>query len=329
MSPTTDPDAGRPGPPPLVQIAGDEPLLVDRAIQRTAAAARRVDPEVERRESPAAGLSPGAFSDLVAPSLFAEPRVVVIRGAQESTKELAASLMSYAADPVDAVTLVVHHAGGARNKQLADAMTKAGAAVLTCNKITRPAERIDFVRTEIRRAGGSTTPDAVASLVDAVGSDLRELASAASQLVADTGGMVDESAVHRYHRGRADVSGFTIADAVVAGDLPGALESLRWATSVGVAPVLIADALADGVRTVAKVSGARPGNSYSLAAELGMPAWKIDKARTAARGWTSAGLVAGMAVVADLNASVKGAAADPEYALERAVMDLVAARRLR
>ncbi|HEY4993521.1 MAG TPA: DNA polymerase III subunit delta, partial [Nakamurella sp.] len=191
MSPTTDPDAGRPGPPPLVLIAGDEPLLVDRAIQRTAAAARRVDPEVERRESPAAGLSPGAFSDLVAPSLFAEPRVVVIRGAQESTKELAASLMSYAADPVDAVTLVVHHAGGARNKQLADAMTKAGAAVLTCNKITRPAERIDFVRTEIRRAGGSTTPDAVAALVDAVGSDLRELASAASQLVADTGGMVD------------------------------------------------------------------------------------------------------------------------------------------
>jgi DNA polymerase-3 subunit delta len=36
-----------------------------------------------------------------------------------------------------------------------------------------------------------------------------------------------------------------------------------------------------------------------------------------------------MALVADLNASVKGAAADPDYALEKAVMDLVAARRKR
>ena len=55
----------------------------------------------------------------------------------------------------------------------------------------------------------------------------------------------------------------------------------------------------------------------------------IDKARTAARGWTAAGLAVGMALVADLNASVKGAAADPDYALEKAVMDLVAARRKR
>jgi len=316
-------------PPPLVLITGDEPLLVDRAVQRTMAAARRVDPEVERREATANGLSPGEFADLVAPSLFAEPRVVVIRGAQESSKELAAALVSYAAEPVEAVTLAVHHAGGARNKQLADALTKAGAAVLVCNKITKPAERIDFVRTEIKRAGGTTTPDAVAALVDAVGSDLRELASAASQMVADTNGLVDESAVHRYYRGRAEVTGFTIADAVVAGDLPAALESLRWAEGVGVAPVLIADALADGIRTVAKVSGARPGSSFALASELGMPPWKIDKARTAARGWSPAGLVVGMALVADLNASVKGAAADPDYALEKAVIDLVAARRKR
>lgn len=224
------------------------------------------------------------------------------------------------------MTLLVHHAGGARNKALADTMTKAGAAVVVCSKITRPAERIDFVRSEIRRSGGTTTPQAVAALVDAVGSDLRELASAASQLVADTGGMVDESAVHRYHRGRAEVTGFTVSDSAMAGDLAGALESLRWATVVGVAPVLIADALADGVRTVAKVHGVRPGNSYALAGQLGMPPWKVDKARAAGRGWSADGLVAGMAVVAELNAAVKGAAADPEYALEKAVIDLVAAR---
>ncbi len=326
---TSPRSAGGAALPSLVLVTGDEMLLVDRAIARTAAAARRADPGVERRDADAAGLGSGQFWDLVSPSLFAEPRVVAIRGAQESGKDLAGALLGYVADPVEGVTLLVHHSGGARNKAIADTLTKAGATVVVCNRITRPAERIDFVRSEIRKAGGTTTPDAVAALVDAVGSDLRELASAASQLVADTAGMVDESAVHRYHRGRAEVSGFTVADAVMGGDLSAALESLRWAMGVGVAPVLVADALADGVRTIAKVSGARGGNSYALASQLGMPAWKIDKARAAGRGWNTDGLVVGMAVVAQLNADVKGAAVDAEYALEKAVLDLVAARHAR
>jgi DNA polymerase III subunit delta len=316
------------GPPPLVLISGDEPFLVDRAVQRTVASARRAQPEVERREAPAGGLTPGEFDDLVAPSLFAEPRVVVLRGAHEASKELAEVLLDYAASPVDGVVLVVHHGGGTRNKALADAMG-AGGVVLTCMKITKPGERLDFVRAEIRRARGTTTPAAVAALVDAVGSDLRELAMASAQLVADTGGTVDEAAVRRYHRGRADVSGFTVSDATIAGDLSGALEALRWATSIGVAPVLIADALADGVRTIAKVSGARGGSSYALAADLGMPPWKIDRARAAVRGWSPAGVATGMAVVAELNAAVKGVAADADYALEKAVLDLVAARSRR
>ncbi len=274
-------------------------------------------------------MSPLEFSDLVAPSLFAEPRVVVIRQANESSKELATAIAEYAGNPVEGVVLVVQHNGGARNKALADGLRKAGASVMTCNKITKPAERIEFVRHEIRSAGGTTTPDAVAAIVDAVGSDLRELASAASQLVADTGGLVDESAVRRYHRGRAEVSGFTVADLAVAGDVPAALEALRWASGVGVAPVLVADALADGIRTVAKVAGARPGSGFSLAGELGMPPWKIDRARTAARHWSEAGLARGMEVVADLNGAVKGLAVDPDYALEKAVIDLSRARRMR
>lgn len=310
-------------------VVGDEPLLVDRAVSSAVTAARRADPDVERREALATALTPMEFVDLVAPSLFAEPRVVVIRQAHESSKEIAAALLDYAKNPVEGVVLVVQHVGGARNKALADGLRKAGAAVMTCNKLTKPAERIEFVRHEIRSARGTTTPDAVAALVDAVGSDLRELAAAASQLVADTGGMVDESAVRRYHRGRAEVNGFAVADLAVAGDVPGALEALRWAAGVGVAPVLIADALADGIRTVAKVSGARPGNGYALSGELGMPPWKIDRARTAARHWTEPGLARAMQVVADLNGAVKGLAVDADYALEKAVIDVSRARRMR
>lgn len=310
-------------------MLGEEELLVDRAIAAAVRAARKLDPELERRESPAAGLSPMEFADLVAPSLFAEPRVVVIRQAQESSKDVAAAITQYVTDPVEGVTLVVQHSGAARNKALADAIRKAGAAVMTCSRVTRPAERVEFVRHEIRAARGTTTPEAVAALVEAVGSDLRELAAAASQLVADTGGLVDESAVRRYHHGKAESSGFAIADIAMTGDVPASLEALRWATAVGYPMVLVADALADGVRTVAKVHGARAGSSYSLAPELGMPAWKIDKARVVARQWAEAGLSRAMAVVADLNGDVKGLAANADYAVEKAIIELAVARRLK
>jgi len=315
-------------PPPLILLRGDEQLLVDRAISRVLSAARSLDPETERRDAAAAGLSTGEFSDLVAPSLFAEPRVVVLRGVQEAAKELAAAVLHYVAAPADGVTLVVQHSGAARNKSLADGLVKAGAAVITCAAITRPAERIEFVRGEIRAAGGTTTPVAVATLVDAVGTDLAELASAAGQFVADTGGMVDEAAVHRYYRGRADVSGFAVADLAVAGNIGGALEALRWALIVGEPAVRIADALAGGVRTIAKVAGSLGGSSQQLAAQLGMPPWKIDKARGPAKAWSAAGLAMAMGTVARLNGEVKGGAADAEYALERAVLDIGRARRL-
>ena len=134
--------------------------------------------------------------------------------------------------------------------------------------------------------------------------------------------------MRRYHQGRAEVSGFAVADLAVAGDAPGALEALRWAMGVGLAHVLIADALADGVRTVARVAGARGGNAYSLASRLGMPPWKVEKAMRSARGWTEPGLAAAMAAVAQVNGDVKGQAADAEYALEKAVIAVARARRL-
>jgi DNA polymerase-3 subunit delta len=198
--------------------------------------------------------------------------------------------------------------------------------VVECAKLTRAEERLAFVRAEVVRVGGSITPEAVAVLLDAVGNDLRELSTACSQLVADTGGRIDGAAVTRYHRGRAEVTGFAVADRAVVGDVPGALEALRWALAVGVAHVLVADALADGVRSIARVSAAGRGNPYTMAGQLGMPPWKIKRAQSQARGWSETGLSRAMHVVAELNAGVKGVAADPSYALEAAIREVAAAR---
>ena len=106
MGAVSDERRDPPGPPPLVLISGDEPFLVDRAVQRTVAAARRIDPDVERREAMAGGMVPGEFDDLVAPSLFAEPRVVVAAGRAGSRQGARRRRCAhYCADPVDGVTL--------------------------------------------------------------------------------------------------------------------------------------------------------------------------------------------------------------------------------
>jgi DNA polymerase-3 subunit delta len=317
-------------PAPLQLILGEEELLVERAVRAAFDSARLADPAADLTRVRVADLTPPELAELVSPSLFAEGRVVVLEGAHDAGTDIAAAVIAYIKRPAEGVVLVVLHNGGGRKpgKDLVAAMKSAGATVAECARITKPAEREAFVRNEIRRAGGKSDGEAVVALIDAVGSDLRELASAAAQLVADTGGAVTKEAVRRYHRGRADVTGFAVAEKAITGDVAGALESLRWAMQLGVPHVLVADALADAVRTVAKVAGAGRADPYRLSSELGMPTWKIRKAVAQSKGWHAAGLADAMQIVAEVNADVKGVAVDPGYALERAVLRLARAHRL-
>lgn len=316
------------GPVPVWLISGDEELLVTRAVDAAVDAARARDAGTEVREVDAGSASPGEIAEMLSPSLFGGGRAIVVRGGQDARREFAAELLAYAKNPDPDVTLVVVHAGGAKGKALADGLKSAGAETVGAAKLTRHRDRVDFVRGEFRRHGGTCPEDAAEALIAAVGNDLRELAAAAAQLVADTGARVNATTVARYYKGRAEVSGFTVADAAMVGDVPGALEALRWALAIGVDPVPIADALADGVRTVARVASAGRGNPYQLASSLGMPAWKIERAQRQSRGWSAAGLVEAMRATAVCNAEVKGGSEDRGYALEKAVFAMGAARQM-
>jgi DNA polymerase-3 subunit delta len=307
-------------------VMGEEELLRSRAVAavRTAILARHEDPEIH--ELAAAGLPIGQLADVLAPSLFGGHRLVVVSGVQEAAAALTESLVSYAKDPDPELTLVIVHFGGKRNEALVKAFTSAGAALDECPKISSAGDRAAFVRNEVRTHGGRITADAVVALVDAIGADLRGLSAAASQLVSDFGGTIDADTVARFHRGQAEVTGFTVAERVLVGDREGSIEMLRWALERGVAHVLIADAIADGVRTAARVSSLSSTNPGELARILKLPPWKVKKAQAQSRGWSIDGLQQAIGVAADLNADVKGAAASADYALERAVRRIVTIR---
>lgn len=313
--------------PPAVLLVGDEELLIARAIAALGRAARSQHPEVTDSELAGGEIDGGELHETLGPSLFGDARLVVIRSAQDLRKAALEALTPYLREPTPSVTIALQHAGGAKGKAVLELARKAKALEIGCAKLTRPAERLDFVRAEVRAGGGRIAPDAAEALVESVGSDLRELAAAAAQLVSDCGQDVDVDAVRAYYRGRAEVTGWAVSEQVMIGNGPAAFESLRHALSEGVAHVLIADALADGVHTLARVASAGRGDPYDLARTLGLPAWKIRKAQGQMRGWDEPGVRRALGVVAALNADVKGVAADSGYALERGVRTLLACRR--
>ncbi|BBX38341.1 hypothetical protein MMAG44476_06446 [Mycolicibacterium mageritense DSM 44476 = CIP 104973] len=301
-------------------VLGDEELLVERAVgavlRDVRAQAGTSDVPVDRLR--AGEVSTSELAELLSPSLFAEQRLVVLESAAEAGKDAVALIASAAADLPPGTVLVVIHAGGGRAKALADQLKKLGAQVHPCARITKAGERADFVRREFRSLRAKVSDDTVNAVLDAVGSNLRELAAVCSQLVADTGGEVDVAAVRRYYSGKAEVKGFDIADKAVVGDVAGAAEALRWAMLSGEPQVVLADALAEAVHSIARV-GPLSGDPYRLAGELGMPPWRVQKAQKQARRWSRESVAEAMRVVAALNADVKGAAADADYALEAAV----------
>lgn len=305
---------------PLHLVLGDEELLVERAVADVLRAARRragID-DVPVNRMRAGDVSTYELAELLSPSLFGDERIVVLEAAADAGKEAAAVIAGAAADVPAGTMLVVVHSGGGRAKALANQLQSLGAVVHPCARITKLSERIDFIRKEFRGLKVKVDEQTVTALLDAVGSDIRELASACSQLVADTGGAVDAAAVRRYHSGRAEVKGFDIADKAVAGDVEGAAEALRWAMMRGEPLVVLADALAEAVHTIGRV-GPLSGDPYRLASQLGMPPWRVQKAQKQARYWSRDSVATAMQVVATLNANVKGAVADADYALESAV----------
>ncbi len=304
-------------------VLGDEDLLVERAISGVLRAARKaagsVDVPVDRLR--AGEVSVNELAELLSPSLFADERVVVLEAASEAGKDAVELVASAAAELPPGTVLVVVHSGGGRAKALADRLRALGAEVHQCAKIAKAGERADFVRAEFRSFKVKADDETVNALLDALGSDIRELAAACSQLVADTGGSVDADAVRRYHSGKAEVSGFEIADKAVTGDVAGAAEALRWAMMSGVPHVVLADALAEAVHAIARV-GPLSGDHYRLASEVGMPPWRVQKVQRQSRRWSTEKVTTAIRLVAALNADVKGAAASADYVLESTVREV-------
>ena len=306
-------------------ILGSESALADRALAKLIAEFKSSQIEISTIFSAEAEI--GDISDALAPSLFSEKRALVIKDLQDLSSDSHSEITNYLSDLDETMTLVFLHKGGVKGKALLDQIKKAKAQIITCEPIKKENEKQEFVRNVLLDLGRKATPGAVAALVSATGSDLRELSAAVSQIAADTSGVIDEETIAKYHQGKVETTGFDVADAALDGDVSRALLALRSAIATGTDPVMVTSAIASALRGLAKVSGTNRGSkSFEIAGSLGMAPWQVDKARRQLNSWSPAGIARAVSAIALADAQVKGASSDPIYALEKAVSEIARAR---
>jgi len=339
-------------PAPVVLITGPEDVLAERGVATVTSAVRALDPEVTVERIDATAYDEGRLAQLAGPSLFGGGTLIVATGIEAASDTFVAEATGYLGGPAqDGVWLVLRHAGGNRARPLLEAARAAGAPEAACLPITKDEEKVDFVTAEFRRLGRRISARAVRALVDAVGSDLRELAAACHQLAVDAPGggdgggqggvseaadatagaaagpsRIEADVVEQWFGGRVEVTGFRVADAAVAGRPDQALALLRHALATGADPVPLVAAIAAKVRAMAKVSAAGRGRSADLASALGLAPWQIDRARRELTGWSESGMALAITALAEADTAVKGGGRDPVYAVERAVLTIANAR---
>lgn len=307
-------------PSPLVLVSGPEDFLASRVLQQIRAALAELSPELEVHDLDAADYAAGEIFTVASPSLFAEPRLVRIENVEKANEAFVKDALQYVAEPADDCTIVFRHAGGNRGKALLDAIrTNSVAAEFSCPEIKYENQRVDFVRAEFQRLGGSITPMAARMLAAAYGSELGELASACAQLFNDSGKQITEVEVERATEGRVETNGFKVADAAAAGRTAEALLLLRQALAAGAQPVQLVAALNGKIRQMARVFGAKASNA-ELAKQFKMPDWLLKRAQGEIRGWREEDLARGVERACEAEFLVKGGTRDAVYVLERLVV---------
>lgn len=342
-------------PPAVTVIVGSEELLADRAVSAVEKGAQRLDPDTDVRDVKVADVTAARIDEVLSPSLFGERRVLIIRGlgvgkavdatgsddsdAESSDEALVNALdadsldriVAHAATSDTDVHVVLVHREANRGRASLTTLRKAGAVFVECKKPAKGKTK-DFVAAEFARHKRATAGDVPAAVVLATGHDLRALASTVSQICVDTSGEgpISRAQVEQHFAGRAEVDGFAIADALIEGRIPAALDLARHAMAVGASGPALTAAMAYSFRNLVKVSSApKSGTLDEQARAVGVQEWQLRKLRQQLSGWTPDGVARAIRAIAEADADVKGAAVDAHYAIERVIVRIGRARQVR
>jgi len=196
----------------------------------------------------------GEIQDLATPSLFGERRALLITDARSLSKDATAELVAYlsAPDPDSPVVICCRTAERGKPPVALERAVKPVGEVRELRLVKK-----DLEPWLIQRARGRQIELAAAaarSLVETVGEDPGELASALEQLAsAFAGQRITPQLVATQFRGLGEQKVWDLCDRAFGKDLPGAIRSLRAIEEGRDDPLMVLGGIASRVRDLIKV----------------------------------------------------------------------------
>ena len=300
-------------------VYGGDAYLNERTAREWCERALCERPDAELVELDASTADRYAFDEAVSPSLLSDAAVVRVDNLQSADERLGEALAAYcrgaASDP-GANVVVCRHDGGVKGRRLVETLVKAGARKEEVPDLKKPEAKLNFALSCFEKEGRRVDPLAAQQLVDVLGDRVGELHAMCRQLCFDfDDDPIGLDRVNQYLTANAQVNGFAVADAAMAGRAADAIVMMRAAVEQGVEPIALIGALAMKLRNVAKASAVKSG-AISVA-ESGMSGWMLRNVRLG--GWTSPGMARCIRTLAWADEQSKTNGGDPMYALERAI----------
>jgi DNA polymerase III subunit delta len=310
------------GPVRMTLVVGGDPFLNDQKVREIVDKVIAEEPETEPIELDAETADRYAFDEATGPSLFGSSALVVMRHMESADEGLSDAMQSYCKDSgpdVPSGIVIAQHAGGPKGRGVLNALVKAGARKEEVPDLKRADAKLNFVIQRFERERRHIEPAAAQQLVAVLGDRTGELAAMCSQLCFDFESQtINLDQVNQYLSSNPTVTGFTVADTALAGNVSGALTAMRSAVAQGTDPIALVGALAMKLRTLAKASAVRSGTISQ--AEAKTNPWVLKNAMRQLSGWTSVGLSHCIQTLAWVDEQNKTNGGDPFYALERAIV---------
>jgi DNA polymerase-3 subunit delta len=290
--------------PAVTLVWGEDPYLVREA-------ALAILGETRATEVDAADWQGDELQGLATPSLFGEPRALLVNDARSLRKESVDQIGRYLDAPDPDATLILACVVAERGKP--------PAALVKVVEGVGEVRRVDVARKELepwlvaqakQRELALAMPGARA-LVDALGPDPGPLVSAIEQLQAVYAGQrVGPKEVVRQFRGLGEQKTWDLCDRAFGKDLPGAIRSLRAIEEGGDEAIMVLGGIAARLRDLLRVRtlpDRMPSGEVAKAAGLRFD-WQARRYQQQARNFSLEELVALHDRVVDADRALKSGA---------------------
>jgi len=239
--------AAKAAPVPVLLLWGEDAFVLrGAALERLG--------ELRPTEVDAGEWQGGELQNLATPSLFGEPRALLVTDCRSLPKEAIADLAAYLAAPDPDAPLVLCCTTAERGK--------VPAALLKLVEPVGEVRQVQLARKDLepwlvgraRRSGADLTGPAARALVDVLGTDAGQLAASVQQLTsAYAGQRITPAEVHAQFRGLGEQKTWDLCDRAFGKDLAGAIRALRAIEVAGDDALMVLGGIAARLRDLVKV----------------------------------------------------------------------------